>query len=248
MGADLSHTQIVTPDTPNAPDADRPLRKGERTRLQILRAAGQLFAAQPPSAVKMDDIAYAANVSVGTLYNYFPSKEALLLAFTADAYDVLEKYRAGIRDLPSPIQRVYAAGDAYLQFVIDRPAFLRFMMARGLQPSDDPALADVNERTSARVRELIVQAGVDLREAMQIGEVPVMPIDEFVVMLFGLWNGIAGMVVRADGTAIPPELAWRAVERSRVILARAIAHEFAVPEAPPAPWERKEQQDRKDAA
>lgn len=226
------------PDPVDPSPTERPLRKGERTRQQILRAAGQLFVIQPPSSIKMEDLAYAANVSVGTLYNYFSSKDALLLAFTADAYDVLDKYRAEVDSLASPLQRVYAAGDAYLQFAIERPAFVRFMMARGLQPSDDPMLAQVNERVSSRIRDMVMHGAIDLREAMQAGEVPVAPIDEMMVMLFGLWNGVAGMVVRADETAIPPEVAKRALERSRTLLHRAIAHEFEHPEEPPLPWER----------
>lgn len=228
---------MTQPLTDRAQD-ERPLRKGERTRLQILRAAGQLFSSQPPTSIKMDDIAYEAKVAVGTLYNYFPSKEALLLAFTADSYAVLDAYREGIDALPSPMQRVYAAGDAYLQFAIERPTFVRFMMARGLQPSDDDSLAEVNEKVSGRIREMVMQSAVDLQQAMKEGEFPPAPIDELVVMLFGLWNGAVGLVVRADETAIPPELAWRAMERSRTILHRAVAHEREHPEPPASPWER----------
>ncbi|MFT4035085.1 MAG: TetR/AcrR family transcriptional regulator [Patulibacter sp.] len=223
------------PETP----PERPLRKGERTRLHIMRVATQLFSSQPPSSIKMDDIAYAAKVSVGTLYNYFPSRDALLLAFTTEAYDVLERYRADVSKLPSPLQRVYAAGDAYLQFAIERPAFVRYMIAQGLQPVEDEELAEMNERASRRVRELVMQAAIDLREAMQAGEMPAAPVDELVVMLFGMWNGIVGLVVRADETRIPPELAQRAVARSRELLHRAILHEFANSGPPPAPWERE---------
>lgn len=124
-------------------------------------------------------------------------------------------------------------------FALERPSYVRFMMTRGLQPSDDAELAQINEKVSRRVREMVLQAGVDLREAMEIGEIPPAPIDELAVMLFALWNGMAGLVVRADETAIPSELAWRALERSRVLLRRAVAHEFEHPgEAPLASWER----------
>ncbi len=227
----------MTPDTGSTDD--RPLRKGERTRQTILRATGQLFSSQPPATIKMDDIAYAAGVSIGTVYNYFPNRDALLLAFTADAYDVLDRYREEISALKSPMARVYRHGDTYMEFAIERPSFVRFMMTRGLQPSDDAELAQINERVARRVREMVMQSAVDLREAMEIGELPVAPVDELAVMLFALWNGMAALVVRADETAIPPELAWRALERSRVMLRRAVAYELEHPgEAPLASWER----------
>lgn len=226
----------MTPDASQT--EERPLRKGERTRLRILRATGQLFASQPPGSIKMDDIAYEAKVSIGTVYNYFPNREAVLLAFTADAYTVLDRYREETRLLKSPMQRVYRAGDSYMEFAIEKPTFVRFMMTRGLQPSDDAELAQINEAVSSRIREMVLQAGADLKEAMDIGEIPVSPIDELTVMLFALWNGMAGLVVRADGTAIPPDLAWRALERSRIVLRRAVAQEFEHPgEAPLASWE-----------
>lgn len=225
----------MTTEHPNPPE--QPLRKGERTRLRILRATGQLFSARPPGDIRLDDIAHEAGVSVGTIYTYFPNREALLLAFTADAYNILDAGREELLALESPMQRVYRAGEIYMEMAIQRPAFVRFMMTRGLQPSDDAELAQVNELVAHRVRTMVLESGADLHKAMEIGEIPVAPVDEMIVMLFGLWNGLAGLVVRADQTAIPPELAWRAVERSRSILRRAVAHEFEHKEAPPTSWE-----------
>jgi len=46
-------------------------------RLEILRAAMQVFAEQGVSKVKMSDIACRAGIGKGTLYEYFSSKEEL---------------------------------------------------------------------------------------------------------------------------------------------------------------------------
>ena len=48
------------------------------TRQQILDAAGRLFAEKGFEATTTRDIARAAGIASGTLFNYFPSKEALL--------------------------------------------------------------------------------------------------------------------------------------------------------------------------
>jgi TetR/AcrR family transcriptional regulator, transcriptional repressor of aconitase len=51
---------------------------------QILDAAAACFAQGGFAATAMPDIAHAAQLSVGSLYRYFPSKEELFLAVVAD--------------------------------------------------------------------------------------------------------------------------------------------------------------------
>ena len=49
----------------------------QQRRLQILGVALDLFIRRGFSATKISDIAHAADMSVGLLFHYFPSKEAL---------------------------------------------------------------------------------------------------------------------------------------------------------------------------
>ena len=59
---------------------------------RILAAALRLFREAGYDAVRTDDIAAAAEVSVGTLYNYFENKGDLLLALvTVEVEEVLEQ-------------------------------------------------------------------------------------------------------------------------------------------------------------
>ena len=55
------------------------------TRQRILQAARQLFAAGGYEAGTTRDIADAAKIANGTLFNYFPNKEAILAALIAEA-------------------------------------------------------------------------------------------------------------------------------------------------------------------
>jgi len=66
-----------------------------RKRARILEAAYQLCQERGVAAVLMEEVASRANVSKGTLYRFFASKEDLLLA------SIIESYEAGLR-------RVYA--------------------------------------------------------------------------------------------------------------------------------------------
>src|ERR1700746_1524861 len=55
------------------------------TRERILQVSQQLFAAQGFEATTTRDIAQSAEIGVGTLFNYFPTKEAILGSLAADA-------------------------------------------------------------------------------------------------------------------------------------------------------------------
>ena len=54
------------------------------TRQRILEAARKLFAASGYESSTTREIADAAGIANGTLFNYFPNKEAILAALVAD--------------------------------------------------------------------------------------------------------------------------------------------------------------------
>ena len=67
----------------NVPEPGLRERKKRQTRTAIQAAALKLFLTNGFDATTTSEIARAANVSAGTLFNYFPTKEALL----ADDFD-----------------------------------------------------------------------------------------------------------------------------------------------------------------
>lgn len=64
-----------------SPVKTRQERKKEETRQKIVSTAMQLFQQVGYEATTMEQISAAADVAKGTLYNYFPVKEAILGAF-----------------------------------------------------------------------------------------------------------------------------------------------------------------------
>jgi TetR/AcrR family transcriptional repressor of mexJK operon len=67
------------------PPAAEALSPERRTR--IIAGASEIFIAEGYEGASMSQIAASANVSKGTLYNYFPSKQALFAAFVGDRCD-----------------------------------------------------------------------------------------------------------------------------------------------------------------
>jgi AcrR family transcriptional regulator len=61
---------------------DRRQRRSTETRERLFRAALRLFAEQGFAETTVEDITNAADVGKGTFFNYFPSKEHILIAFS----------------------------------------------------------------------------------------------------------------------------------------------------------------------
>ena len=79
------------------PDEGLRERKRRLTRHLIADAATAMFASRGFDAVKVTEIADRANVSMKTLYNYFPTKESMVLD---DADELIEDLATALRDRP----------------------------------------------------------------------------------------------------------------------------------------------------
>jgi len=63
----------------------------QRTRAEVLSAAGELIAEAGVEGLSMRKLADRAGVSVGTLYNQFGDRDGILVAFVSDGLDQLER-------------------------------------------------------------------------------------------------------------------------------------------------------------
>lgn len=61
-------------------------QRKQRTRRAILRSAGQHFATHGYAATTTAQIADGAGIAEGTVFNYFPTKAAILVAWAASAF------------------------------------------------------------------------------------------------------------------------------------------------------------------
>lgn len=89
-------------DEPEPVHAGLRQRKKERTRAAIQTAALELFLEKGYEQTTTSEIARAADVSAGTLFNYFPNKESLL----ADEFDPI--FIRHLRGRP-PDEPIFAA-------------------------------------------------------------------------------------------------------------------------------------------
>lgn len=125
---------------PAIPHGSRRERKREQTANHLAATAFRLFEAHGYDAVAMEQVAAEADVAKGTLYNYFPVKEALL------AHQFREEIAAGMAGL-APVLAQHTSFRARMQGLLKAsaqwnasrrpylPHYLRFRMTQiGVQP------------------------------------------------------------------------------------------------------------------
>jgi AcrR family transcriptional regulator len=118
----------------------RRLRRSAQTRERLFRAALDLFATHGFSETTVADITNAADVGKGTFFNYFPSKDHLLLAFA----------EMQLAKLQSTIEHLRTTGEPLPRFL--RTLALRMTEEPGRNPSIVRALLLAN-LSSTPVRE-----------------------------------------------------------------------------------------------
>lgn len=200
--------------------SDRVQRRRTRTRAALLDAAERAFTRDGFHGVRIANVAEAADVSVGSIYNQFSNKDGLYLAVAERATQLFADYldRAySVSD--SPLEQVMACGDAYLRFHLDHPGAFRFIAFYGVESGSSVGGTELAERTRAvldRFRDCLA-AAVDAGEA---GD-HVDP-ERTAMMLFGAWNGMVALSLRRDDFAVEEQDIAALIEQARLIVVQGL--------------------------
>ena len=105
---------------------ERKEREKEQRREEIVRAATVVFFEKGLQSATMEEIADAAELSKGTLYLYFKSKEDLYLAVTGVGFDLLnDMFKSMIDASPSTLEALERLGDTYYEFFTKHRNYFR---------------------------------------------------------------------------------------------------------------------------
>ena len=122
-------------------------RSRERRTERIVATAGRLLAEEGFDALTMGRLAEELGVSVGSLYRYFRSKDALVAEVVSRGVDVVEGYLRAVQG-ETPAARVTAVLAALETFARAQPEYvLLFHQARGL--------VKLGHSGTARLREVL---------------------------------------------------------------------------------------------
>lgn len=207
---------VMTMSTPT-----RGARRKAQTGAAILDAAEALFRKQGFATTTLDEIAAAADVSVGSVYVHFQTKAGLYLALVEQALDLNEAAMAQVAaaGLDSPLERVLAAGDAYLSFHVEHPGAFQMIALRVLEPAMTVGLSEAEVRIAARVERLVAAVQIDLQAAVDAGEIRSdLDAGRATRFLWGAWNGVIALSLRQDGLRVDVEELRRTLELGRQLI------------------------------
>ncbi len=149
--------------------AERKLREKELRRKQILKAAEKIFIKKGLVNTTMDEIADVCELSKGTLYLYFKSKEDLFFTIIIEIMNkfirLIEKNVKGCATYEMKTQSI---GEAYLEFYKKHPQEFKMMNHFDNHTEKDCFLSEMQfeaikngQRIWDKVKE-VIQEGIDL--------------------------------------------------------------------------------------
>jgi AcrR family transcriptional regulator len=139
------------------PVSDRRQRRSAEIRERLFRAALKLFAEKGIAETTVEDITNAADVGKGTFFNYFPSKDHILLAFGEMQLGKLEEAVKTARSTNEPMpQFLRALGVRMTQEPTRNPAIIRALLQAYLSTTSvREAMIDLQNRVHALHTQMI---------------------------------------------------------------------------------------------
>jgi AcrR family transcriptional regulator len=134
----------------------------KETCQRIIAAAVERFKAQGFAAATTRDIARQARIAAGTLFNYFPSKDAIVLALADDALTLadtdFERTKRAGASLPEDLFQHIAAG---LRRLKRHRAYLGVLVQAALSPLVETGSLErvdaIRERQLGRVQDILTE-------------------------------------------------------------------------------------------
>lgn len=172
----------------------------EQTREALLDAALTAFARDGYEAVRVESVAAAAGVSVGSVYVHFESKQGLYVAAVERAFHLFEEAMdAAYADGRSPAAQVDAAGRVYHGLAVEHPEVFRLVVLPPTHLPDTERIRTTSERLEARQLALIGRLRDALERGAEDGSLEVDDAEAAAWFLTAAWSGVIAMALRPDG-------------------------------------------------
>ncbi|MFM1727215.1 TetR/AcrR family transcriptional regulator [Prescottella soli] len=173
------------------PPASRHQRRREKTRARLIDAARALVAERGVDAVGLSDITEAADLGVGTFYNYFQSRDEIVEAVAEESIESLgARMDLMTVDMPDAAEVFSSSLRHLVRHAISDPLWGWFVVRLGVA---HPKLIDILGPRAAR----------DLRKGVDSGRFTISDVEIATACVFGALLSTLHHVVSAptqDGT------------------------------------------------
>jgi TetR/AcrR family transcriptional regulator len=176
---------------------ERKEREKEHRREEIINAAQKVFFEKGLQVATMDEIADAAELSKGTLYLYYKSKEDLYLGVMVRGMEILYEMFMKTVNTPEPtIHRLKNLADAYYEFFKHQRNYFR-MFYFFQNPQFHKQVSDEMMKTCNSENQKVWRVVIDLiQQGMTEGQIrsDIDPVEIAVI----LWAGANAIMMRMD--------------------------------------------------
>lgn len=165
--------------------AERKTRHKEELRSSILTAAWDMVLSEGWQSLSIRKIADAIEYSIPVIYNHFENKEAILLEFSKEGYQLLacklEQARATVQ---TPEEQLKVMADSYWDFSFEHKEYYQLMFGLGI-----PACEMVNQHEEIKKMTHIMISTI--QQALQISANPEA---DFFLKFHTYWSILHGLV------------------------------------------------------
>jgi len=153
-------------------------------REEILEAARKIVQDRGFEGLAMRPLARAVGVTAPTLYDYFPSKEAVVGALFLQGIALLHESFDGAEAVSAPgVARLQAIFNAYREFGVTHPDLYQLMFGR-IDPSFKP-----DEAAIERAGTIPLRACQAVSDAMELGEIRHGDVDQVMNAIWVIAHG-----------------------------------------------------------
>lgn len=144
---------------------ERKEREKQQRRNDIIDAAERVFFKKGIDNATMDQVAEEAELSKGTLYLYFKSKEELHFAINMRAADIMfESFSKAIQKEKNGLENIAAIGRAYIELMRKHPDYFEAVMHFQLKDvegllAESPLIRDHVNRNPLSLLVQVVEEG-----------------------------------------------------------------------------------------
>ena len=158
-------------------------------RQQILEAASNLFAEKGFEATNVRDIIHESNLSPGTFYNYFQSKEEIFEVLTNEIIsEVRSQIQASYRNVKMDREEIIKSLQKFFQIFLGNPRLMKFLSR------NQSYLREL--RSKGRFDDMLKDLEKALEDGVKNGMLPQLPVKIVAIAVFGaVFEIIATMVI-----------------------------------------------------
>ena len=172
------------------PSTGRKARERARRSADVLAAARRLYARKGYQQTAMVEIARASELAVGTVYQLFPSKEAILRSLLEGRMDeLIARVRAAVdgeRDVRDQLRRIV---ETHLTFARENADILRLYLS-GWIGYDTRTRQRFGDRIDARYERYVAVLTAVFKRGMESGALAPRPPRRLAVTLAGLIHAV----------------------------------------------------------